>query len=108
MQLRAAGKSVIASMGDVAASGGYLIALAADTIVAQPGTVTGSIGVISGKFDVSQVSKRLLLGWFWCITQARHYIVCLWWWWRWQEGGHCNVIEHVHLSSVSFATSIPC
>ncbi|MFU8859735.1 MAG: signal peptide peptidase SppA [Cyclonatronaceae bacterium] len=40
-------KPVIASMGSVAASGGYYIAMAADTIVAQPTTVTGSIGVIS-------------------------------------------------------------
>jgi protease-4 len=36
-------------MGDVAASGGYYISMAADVIVAQPGTVTGSIGVITGK-----------------------------------------------------------
>lgn len=39
-------KPVIVSMGNVAASGGYYIALAADTIVAQPNTITGSIGVI--------------------------------------------------------------
>jgi protease IV len=37
------------SMGDVAASGGYYISMAADLIVAQPGTLTGSIGVILGK-----------------------------------------------------------
>ena len=36
-------------MGDVAASGGYYIAMAADQIVAQPGTITGSIGVLTGK-----------------------------------------------------------
>ncbi|SVD65654.1 uncharacterized protein METZ01_LOCUS418508, partial [marine metagenome] len=39
-------KPIIASMGGVAASGGYYIALGADTIIANPGTVTGSIGVI--------------------------------------------------------------
>ncbi len=42
---RAAGKPVIVSMGDVAASGGYLAAVRADVIVAEPSTVTGSIGV---------------------------------------------------------------
>jgi len=49
VRLRAAGKPVVVSMGDVAASGGYFIAAPADVIVAQPGTVTGSIGVIMGK-----------------------------------------------------------
>ena len=43
-------KPVIASMGDAAASGGYYIAMGANVIVAQPATVTGSIGVFSGKF----------------------------------------------------------
>jgi protease-4 len=49
VRARAAGKPLVASMGDVAASGGYYISMAADAIVAQPGTVTGSIGVLSGK-----------------------------------------------------------
>ncbi|MBK9087645.1 MAG: signal peptide peptidase SppA [Holophagales bacterium] len=44
-----AGKPVIISMGDVAASGGYFVAMAADKIVAQPGTITGSVGVYGGK-----------------------------------------------------------
>ena len=43
-------KPVIVSMGDVAASGGYYIAVPAHAIVAQPGTLTGSIGVVTGKF----------------------------------------------------------
>ncbi len=43
--LKKAGKPVVASMSDVAASGGYYIAMAADSIVAQPMTLTGSIGV---------------------------------------------------------------
>jgi len=42
---RAAGKPVVVSMSDVAASGGYYVASAADTIVSHPSTVTGSIGV---------------------------------------------------------------
>jgi protease-4 len=46
LKLRAAGKRLVASMGSVAASGGYYIACAADTIVSNPGTITGSIGVI--------------------------------------------------------------
>jgi protease IV len=49
VRTRAAGKPVVVSMGDVAASGGYYISMAADVIVAQPGTITGSIGVITGK-----------------------------------------------------------
>lgn len=44
-----AGKPVIVSMGDVAASGGYWVSMHADRIVAQPGTITGSIGVLAGK-----------------------------------------------------------
>ncbi len=44
---RAAGKPVVISMGDVAASGGYLAAVRADAIVAQPMTITGSIGVFT-------------------------------------------------------------
>ena len=44
-----AGKPVIISMGEVAASGGYFVAMPADKIVAQPGTITGSIGVLAGK-----------------------------------------------------------
>lgn len=42
-------KPIIASMGDVAGSGGYYIAMGADKIFAEPGTVTGSIGVVGGK-----------------------------------------------------------
>src|SRR6516164_7423102 len=49
VRIRAAGKPVVVSMGDVAASGGYFISAPADVIVAQPGTITGSIGVILGK-----------------------------------------------------------
>jgi len=44
---RANGKPVIVSMGDVAASGGYLAAVRADVIVAEPATITGSIGVFA-------------------------------------------------------------
>src|SRR5580693_368796 len=58
VRARAAGKPVVVSMGDVAASGGYFISMAADAIVAQPGTVTGSIGVLSGKPVVGEALSR--------------------------------------------------
>lgn len=51
---------VIASMGPVAASGGYYIAMAADSIVAEPTTITGSIGVVSTKFNASQLFNEEL------------------------------------------------
>ena len=49
VRARNAGKPVVVSMGNVAASGGYFISMSADAIVAQPGTITGSIGVITAK-----------------------------------------------------------
>src|SRR5207244_8115259 len=49
VRARQKGKPVIASMGNLAASGGYFIAMAADKIVAHPSTLTGSIGVYGGK-----------------------------------------------------------
>ncbi len=58
VRTRAAGKPVVVSMGDVAASGGYYIAMAADVIVAQPGTLTGSIGVIMGKPVLKEAFER--------------------------------------------------
>lgn len=48
------GKPVVISMADVAASGGYYISLAGDRIIAQPSTVTGSIGVIFQTFNISE------------------------------------------------------
>ncbi len=50
-----AGKPVVISMGNVAASGGYWVSMTADHIVAQPATITGSIGVILGKFVVKDL-----------------------------------------------------
>jgi protease-4 len=55
---REAGKPVIVSMGDVAASGGYYIACPADVILALPATLTGSIGVFAGKLVVSRLLER--------------------------------------------------
>ena len=52
-------KPVIASMSDVAASGGYYIAMPAHAIVAQPATLTGSIGVVMMKFVIDGTLKKL-------------------------------------------------
>jgi protease-4 len=52
-------KPVIASMSDVAASGGYYIAMPAHVIVAQPATLTGSIGVVMLKFVIDGTLKKL-------------------------------------------------
>ncbi|HEX5145077.1 MAG TPA: signal peptide peptidase SppA [Mycobacterium sp.] len=59
---RAAGKPVIASMGAVAASGGYYVSMSADVIVANPGTITGSIGVLAGKLVARDLKDRLGVG----------------------------------------------
>jgi len=60
---RKAGKPVIVSMGDLAGSGGYFVAMDADKIVAQPGTITASIGVLGGKFLSSGFWKKVGLSW---------------------------------------------
>jgi len=52
-------KPVVASFGDVAASGGYYIASAASHILAEPTSVTGSIGVLAGKFVATELMNRL-------------------------------------------------
>jgi protease-4 len=59
---RKRGKPVVASMGAVAASGGYYISVAADAIVASPATITGSIGVITGKLVIRDLLERLGVG----------------------------------------------
>lgn len=56
-------KPVFVSMGEVAASGGYWVAMDADHIVASPATITGSIGVVSGKFVTSEMWKKLGIKW---------------------------------------------
>jgi len=60
---RTANIPVIVSMGDVAGSGGYYIAAAADKIVAQPATLTGSIGVVAGKMIVAGLWTKLGVSW---------------------------------------------
>ncbi|OMC06723.1 signal peptide peptidase SppA [Mycolicibacter heraklionensis] len=61
-QARAAGKPVVASMGAVAASGGYYISAGTDTVVANPATITGSIGVVTGKLVARELKDRLGVG----------------------------------------------
>ncbi len=58
--LAAEKKPVIASMSDYAASGGYYLAMGCDTIVAQPNTITGSIGIFSVLFDASGLLSNKL------------------------------------------------
>jgi len=63
MNARKAGKPVIVSMGNLAGSGGYFVAMAADKIVAQPGTITASIGVLGGKLVTSGFWDKIGLSW---------------------------------------------
>jgi protease-4 len=53
------GKPVFVSMGDTAASGGYWIAMNADKIIAESATLTGSIGVVSGKFSAKDLMQKI-------------------------------------------------
>jgi len=59
VRARERGKPVIVSMGNVAGSGGYYIAAPANKIVAEPGTLTGSIGVLAGKVVLSGLLEKL-------------------------------------------------
>jgi protease IV len=59
VRLRQAGKPVVASLGSVAASGGYYVAVACDQIYANPGTLTGSIGVIMQLANLEQLFKKV-------------------------------------------------
>ena len=59
MRVREAGKPVVASLSSVAASGGYYTAVAADRIYANPGTLTGSIGVVMQMANVQDLFKKV-------------------------------------------------
>eukprot|EP00250_Pteridium_aquilinum_P028242 c36833_g1_i1 orf=173-2296(-) len=59
LRLLAAKKPLVASMVDVAASGGYYMAMAASTIVAEELTLTGSIGVVTGRFSLEKLYERI-------------------------------------------------
>ncbi|MBR58753.1 MAG: signal peptide peptidase SppA [Myxococcales bacterium] len=62
-EAREKNKPVVATMGDIAGSGGYFVAMGADKVVAHPGTLTGSIGVITGKFVTRELWNRLGVDW---------------------------------------------
>ncbi len=59
LEVRAGGTPVVASMASFAASGGYFIAMPCDRVLASPGTLTGSIGVLGGKQVVSDALERI-------------------------------------------------
>jgi len=61
--VRDAGKPVIVSMANAAASGGYWIAMNADRIIAEPATFTGSIGVFGGKVATAELWEKLNINW---------------------------------------------
>jgi protease-4 len=63
VRARQAGKPVIVSMGNLAGSGGYFVAMAADRIVAEPGTITASIGVLGGKMLTGGLWDKVGLSW---------------------------------------------
>jgi protease-4 len=58
-EVKQAGKPVVASLSDIAASGGYYVAVAAERIVAAPGTLTGSIGVVGGKMAIGDGLEKI-------------------------------------------------
>jgi protease-4 len=61
VELTAKGKPVVLSMGGVAASGGYWVSAPARKIFADPGTITGSIGVLGGKLNIEPATKKIYL-----------------------------------------------
>lgn len=68
-KLEQEGKPVVVSMSGVAGSGGYYISMGAGHIVSQPSTITGSIGVIFGKFDLSNLYKWMGIS----VDQVKNY-----------------------------------
>lgn len=63
IELAKSRKPVIISMGNTAASGGYWMSVDADSIIAQPGTLTGSIGVFGGKVNLQKLWEKLGVNW---------------------------------------------
>jgi len=63
VRAREAGKPLIVSMGNLAGSGGYFVAMDADVIVAEPGTITASIGVLGGKMLTRDFWNKLGITW---------------------------------------------
>jgi protease IV len=63
VRARQAGKPVVVSMGNVAGSGGYFVAMGANHVVALPSTITGSIGVLAGKAVTEEFWERFGISW---------------------------------------------
>lgn len=59
LRLKSSGKKVVASFGDIATSGGYYVGVAADRIVANPSTITGSIGVIATVPNLQELYRKI-------------------------------------------------
>lgn len=59
LALKGEGKKVVASLGDIAASGGYYVAAAADRVVANPGSIVGSIGVVFHLMNFEELTKKI-------------------------------------------------
>lgn len=64
-------KPIVVSMGDIAASGGYFAAVGGDMIFAEPTSLTGSIGIFYGKFDISGLLRKLGITWETTLRGAR-------------------------------------
>lgn len=62
LRLRGTGRPVVASLGTVAASGGYFVAMGSDEVVTTASTVTGSIGVLAGKLAIGAALERAGIG----------------------------------------------
>lgn len=71
LEAKEAGKPVIVSMANAAASGGYWVAMNADRIIAEPATLTGSIGVFGGKVATEELWQKLNVTWA-AVTQSPH------------------------------------
>jgi protease IV len=61
VELTAKEKPVVVSMSGLAASGGYWVSTPAAKIIAEPGTITGSIGVLGGKFNISPAAAKIFM-----------------------------------------------
>ena len=59
LEFKKTGKPLIVSMGNIAASGGYYVAVPGDTVLAEKSTITGSIGVVGGKLVFSQMLDKI-------------------------------------------------
>ena len=96
-------KPVIASFGDLAASGGYYAACGADLIVAEPTTLTGSIGVFALSFEVKDLLDRFgVTVW----EENRGRLAGGGWWRPWTDEEKANVEKFVGLSYKTFLSRV--